>query len=187
MSRINFSTSLLLAPIAYAIHHFEENVVFNFREWRLLYFPDSNALSTELVFMIITSVTLIYVISHNIFQNSASAKSAILFLFASQLHNVLFHAGATLMFQHFSPGLYTALLLYLPVNAFIVYKAFQEKWLTWRSLIALFVVGGVIFWSFEVFGPMIIGLTILVTFVWTIREHTSQKTRHEDNKLAKGN
>lgn len=45
MRDMSFSTALLLAPLAYTLHHFEEHILFNFREWRLLYFPDSNALS----------------------------------------------------------------------------------------------------------------------------------------------
>ena len=74
MDKLNFSNSLLLAPLAYSVHHFEEHILFNFREWRLLYFPDSNALSTELVFMILTTITIIYVLLQNLCESKAAAK-----------------------------------------------------------------------------------------------------------------
>ncbi|MCR9141548.1 MAG: HXXEE domain-containing protein [bacterium] len=166
MKKIPFAISLLFAPLAYTIHHFEEHVIFNFREWRLQYFADNNPLSTEVVFLILTAITLVYIILHQILENKASAQSAILFFMASQVHNVIFHAGGTLYFWHFSPGLYTGVLLYLPVNAFIVYKALQEKWLTPRSLAVLFVLGGLIFWAFEAVGPFPMFATLAATYIW---------------------
>jgi len=52
LSRISFQTALLFAPLAYAFHHIEEHIFFNFRVWRLKYFPDNNHLTTETVFCI---------------------------------------------------------------------------------------------------------------------------------------
>ncbi|TFF89898.1 MAG: hypothetical protein EU548_05755 [Promethearchaeota archaeon] len=62
MDKIDFKISLLLAPLAYAIHHIEEPIIFNFRAWRLIYFPDNNPLPT--VLSIIMAVTLFYIIYH---------------------------------------------------------------------------------------------------------------------------
>lgn len=166
MNKISFGTSLLLAPLAYVFHHYEEHMIFNFRAWRLSYFPDNNALSTEHVFLILTGITLIYILLNQILRSKAAAHSILLFLMASQVHNVFFHAGGTLYFRHFSPGLYTGILLYLPANAFIVYKAFQEKLLNWRSLGTLFVLGGIVFWAFEKLGPAPMTTTIVVTYLW---------------------
>ena len=166
MAKLDFSNALLLAPLAYSVHHFEEHILFNFREWRLLYFPDSNALSTELVFMILTAITLIYVLLQNLFKSKATAMSALLFLMATQVQNALFHLGATIYFWDFSPGLYTALLLYLPVNFLVMKKALEERWVTVKSLMLLFVLGGISFWLFEVFGPLVIGITVLSTLIW---------------------
>ena len=166
MKKVTFTASLLLPPIAYAIHHFEEHILFNFREWRLLYFPDSNPLSTELVFMILTTITLLYIFLHHVFENRATAQSILLFLMASQVHNIIFHAGGTVFFWNFSPGLYTAILLYLPVNIYIVLKAFQENWLSRRSLIIVFLLGGVLFWSFEKLGPLPMIVFLVGTYLW---------------------
>ncbi len=168
MNKISFGTSLLLAPLAYVFHHYEEHMIFDFgfRAWRLLYFPNNNPLSTELVFLILTGITLMYIVLYQTLKSKAAAHSILLFLMASQVQNVFFHAGGTLYFWHFSPGLYTGILLYLPVNAFIVYKAFQEDLLNWRSLGTLFVLGGILFWAFEALGPAAMTTTIVATYLW---------------------
>ena len=111
MNKITFKMALLLAPLAYAVHHFEEHMIFNFRAWRLQYFSDNNPLSTEAVFVILTAIALLYIFLHSIVENKASAQSIILFLMATQVANVFFHAGGTMILGHFSPGLITAILL----------------------------------------------------------------------------
>jgi len=35
-----FKNLIILGPLIYAIHHYEEHVIFNFREWRLRYFHE---------------------------------------------------------------------------------------------------------------------------------------------------
>ena len=92
--------------------------------------------------------------------------SALLFLMATQVQNTLFHLGATIYFWDFSPGLHSALLLYLPVNFLVMKKALEERWFTVKSLMLLFVLGGISFWLFEVFGPLVIGITVLSTLTW---------------------
>jgi hypothetical protein len=165
LKRLTFGTSLLLAPLAYQIHHYEEHVILNFRAWRLLYFPASNPLPTDAVLAIITALTLIYIIIYMLVKSRASAQVAILLLMATQVHNVIYHAGGTLYFRNFSPGLVTALAVYLPVNIIIANKALQEQLVTWKSLSGLFVLGGVLFWLFEFFGPRPMALFVVFTFI----------------------
>lgn len=175
MKRLTFQTALLFAPLAYAIHHFEEHIIFNFRDWRLQYFSDNNPLSTEALFIILTAITLIYIILHAIIENRASAQSVILFLMAAQAANVIFHTGGTILFSHFSPGLITAILLYLPVNFIIAKKASQEGWVTKKSLTILFIFGSLLFGLFELFGPALIATVLFVTYTWIA--YTAIKTR----------
>ena len=59
-----FRNLIILAPLAFALHHFEEHIVFNFREWRLKYFLDNNTLSTEEVLIRLISLLLIIIIIH---------------------------------------------------------------------------------------------------------------------------
>ena len=54
-----FNNLIILGPLAYAIHHFEEHIIFNFREWRLRYFLDNNNISTEAVLSILISILLL--------------------------------------------------------------------------------------------------------------------------------
>jgi hypothetical protein len=168
MLRLPLQTALLLAPLAYAIHHAEEHMLFNFREWRLRYFPDSNALSTEAVFVILTAITLVYILLFTTLRTKLAAWGVLLFLMASQVHNAIFHLGGTLVFQDFSPGLITAVLLYVPVNTLILRAALQDALATPRQLGGLFGVGGILFWAFEFFGPAVLLLTVLATWVWTL-------------------
>jgi hypothetical protein len=109
MPRMSFNTALLLAPLAYAIHHAEEHLIFNFRAWRLKYFPDNNALSTEAILAVLVSVGLIYLLLHATIRTRVSAWVVLIFLMATQVHNAIFHLGTTIIFKDFSPGLITAL------------------------------------------------------------------------------
>jgi len=80
MNKITFKISLLFAPLAYVFHHCEESIIFNFRAWRSLYFPDNKLPSTELMLVILMAISLVYIILHFIVQNRASAQSVIIFL-----------------------------------------------------------------------------------------------------------
>ncbi|MCI0696882.1 HXXEE domain-containing protein [candidate division KSB1 bacterium] len=56
--------------------------------------------------------------------------------------NTLFHAGATIRFGVYCPGLFTALILYLPLFFFISRLAYREGLLTETAgLIALLLAG----------------------------------------------
>ena len=170
MNKITFKISLLFAPLAYVFHHCEESIIFNFRAWRSLYFPDNKLPSTELMLVILMAISLVYIILHFIVQNRASAQSVIIFLMATQVNNMIFHTGGTIVFQDFSPGLITAILLYIPVNIIIAQKALQEGWISKRSLTVLFLLGGLLFWLFEQFGPFPMVIVLLTSYLWITYE-----------------
>ena len=166
MPRLNYQTSLLLAPLAYAIHHAEENVILDFREWRLSYFPDNNALTTEAVLTILMGVTFVYLLFNALLKNKLCAALTIGFLMSSQVSNVIFHAVGTVVFQDYSPGLITGILLYLPVNFLICRAAMSEDLISPRMVFAMFVLGGAIFLLFEAFGPIVLFASTFIT--WAI-------------------
>ena len=170
MNKITFKISLLFAPLAYAFHHYEESIIFNFRAWRSLYFPDNKLPSTELMLLILMVISLVYIILHFIIENKASAQSVIIFLMATQVNNMIFHTGGTIVFQDFSPGLITAILLYIPVNIIIAQKALQEGWISKRSLTAFFFLGGFIFWSFVKLGLLLMVTMLLTSYLWIAYE-----------------
>jgi hypothetical protein len=177
MSRLPFSTALLLAPLVYAIHHAEEHLLLNFRAWRLKYFPDNNALSTEAILAILVSVGSIYLIIHASVRTKVSAWMALTFLMATQVHNAIYHLGATIAFRDFSPGLITAMLLYLPANWLIAKAALKEEWVSPRQLGVIFVAGGILFWAFEFVGPPVLLITTLVTWIWALYSGRASATK----------
>jgi hypothetical protein len=168
MSRLPFSTTLLLAPLIYAIHHAEEHLFLNFRAWRLKYFPDNNALSTEAILAILFSVGLIYLLIHTTVRTKVSAWVTLTFLMATQVHNAIFHLGATIIFRDFSPGLITAMLLYLPANWLLAQAALREDWVSPRQLGVIFLAGGILFWAFEFVGPPVLLVATLATWIWAL-------------------
>ena len=170
MNKITFKISLLFAPLAYAFHHCEESIIFDFRAWRSLYFPDNKLPSTEMMLVILMAISLVYIILHFIVENRASAWSVIIFLMATQVNNMIFHTGGTIVFQDFSPGLITAILLYIPVNIIIARKALQEGWISKHSLTVLFLLGGLIFWSFVKLGLFLMVTVLLTSYLWIAYE-----------------
>ena len=123
---LKFQNLIVLSPLIYAIHHFEEHVLYNFREWRLKYFSDNNAFSTETILIILSSLLLIFIFTHLIKNNRASAHLVLFFLMTTQVVNALFHIFFSFYFKDFSPGAITGTLLYLPVNFRIIQAAFKE-------------------------------------------------------------
>ena len=156
-----FRNLIILGPLIYALHHFEEHIVFNFREWRLKYFLDNNTLSTEEVLLRLTSLLLIVIILHIIKNNKGSAHVVMFFLMATQVVNAFFHIFFSFYFVDFSPGTITAITLYLPVNYLIFRAAFLEGYLGgFSELLLLFIAASVVFTLFELIGPIVIGYTI---------------------------
>jgi hypothetical protein len=184
MLRLPFQTALLLAPLAYALHHIEEHIIFHFRDWRLRYFPDNNQLSTETVLAILMAISLVYLLLHAIRQTRTSAAMAVLFLMSSQVHNAIYHIGGTLMFRDFSPGLITAILLYVPINLIIVRAAIQDGWLKLHQVALLFLGGGLLFWGFEFLGPPPLLATTVAT--WVLILASGQNRLAREQRLATG-
>lgn len=70
--------------------------------------------------------------------------------------------------RDFSPGLITAMLLYVPVNALIMRSALAEGWVSGTTLWILFVAGGALFWGFEVIGPPVLLAGVTATWAWAL-------------------
>ena len=147
-------------------------MVFNFIEWKLKYFYHSAAaLSTEAILSILVCVLIGFVLLHLVKNNKASAYVILYVLFTIEIINALFHIFFSLFYSDFSPGTITAVLVYLPGNYLIVRAAFQEGYL--KSYIEygyIALLGTTTFVLFEIYGPVIIGLSIicsLLYFAWS--------------------
>ena len=164
-----FKNLIVLGPLIYAIHHFEEHVMFNFREWRLKYFLDNNTLLTEEVLIRLISLLLIVTFMHLIKNNRGSAHIVLFFLMTTQVVNALFHIFFSFYFSDFSPGAITGTVLYLPVNYLIFKAAFREGFVkSYFEIVILFIAGVITFTLFELLGPQVIGLSLI---------HISEPTR----------
>ena len=164
-----FKNLIILGPLIYVIHHFEEHIIFNFREWRLKYFLDNNSLSTEEVLLRLLAVLLIWVFIHSIKKNRASAHVILFFLMTTQVVNAIFHVFFSFYFLDFSPGAITGVLLYLPVNYFIFKAALNEGYLDNRKdLVYLFILAAFTFGLFEMIGPKVMQMVALLSIAYYI-------------------
>jgi hypothetical protein len=167
-----FKNLIVLGPLIYAIHHFEEHIIFNFIEWKLQYFHHSAAaLSTEAILSILTCILLIFILLHLVKNNRASAHVILFLLFAIQVINAFYHIFFSFYFSDFSPGAITSVLLYLPVNFLIFQAAFKEGYIkSFFEFGCIAFLGTIAFVLFEIFGPIIIVLAVifsLIYFVWS--------------------
>ncbi|MDB2518465.1 HXXEE domain-containing protein [Gammaproteobacteria bacterium] len=164
-----FKNLIVLGPLIYAIHHFEEHVIFNFREWRLSYFSDNNSITTEAILIILISQLLIFIFLHLIKNNRGSAHIVLFFLMTTQVINAFFHIFFSFYFNDFSPGAITAVLLYLPVNYFIIKAAFRDGYIkSYVELLILFLSGIATFTLFEMIGPKVLGYALILMPVYYI-------------------
>ena len=162
-----FRNLIVLGPLVYLIHHFEEHIIFNFREWRLSYFADNNTLSTEEVLIRLSVVLLVAIYIHLIKQNRASAHVVLFFLMTTQVVNACFHIFFSFYFQDFSPGAITGVLLYLPVNYLILSAATKEGYIGGiKEIIYLFVIGLATFTIFELIGPAVMQGAVLFATIY---------------------
>ena len=162
-----FRNLIVLGPLVYLIHHFEEHIIFNFREWRLSYFADNNTLSTEEVLIRLSIVLLVAIYIHLIKQNRASAHVVMFFLMTTQVVNACFHIFFSFYFQDFSPGAITGVLLYLPINYLILSAAIKEGYIgDIKEIIYLFVIGLATFTIFELIGPAVMQGAVLFATVY---------------------
>jgi hypothetical protein len=164
-----FKNLIVLGPLIYAIHHFEEHILFNFREWRTNYFSDNNFIATEAILIILISQLLIFIFIHLIKNNRASAHLVLFFLMTTQVINAFFHVFFSFYFNDFSPGAITAVLLYLPVNYFIIRDAFREGYIkSYVELLILFLSGITTFTLFEMMGPQVLGYALILMPIYYI-------------------
>ena len=164
-----FKNLIILGPLIYVIHHFEEHIIFNFREWRLKYFLDNNSLTTEEVLLRLLAVLLIWVFIHSIKRNRASAHIILFFLMTTQVVNAIFHIFFSFYFLDFSPGAITGVFLYLPVNYFIFKAALNEGYLNNRKdAVYLFILAALTFGLFEMIGPKVMQMVTLLSIAYYI-------------------
>ena len=163
----DFRNLIILSPLSYVIHHYEEHIIFNFREWRLSYFLDNNPLSTEEVLIRLLAVMLIIIFLHFIKRDKPSAHIILFFLMTTQIVNAFFHVFFSFYFLDFSPGAITGVLLYLPINYFIFKSALKEGLIGSKKEIGyLFILGACTFTLFELIGPQVMLSALILSVIY---------------------
>ena len=158
-----FSNLIVLSPLIYLVHHYEEHIIFNFKEWRLSYFLDNNPLTSEEMLIRLAAFLLIIIFVHQIKQNRASALLVLYFVMTTQVVNAIFHVFFSFYFADFSPGAITGVLLYLPINYLIYKAAMNEGDIKYNvEILILFILGAATFALFEAFGPAVTAVSIFL-------------------------
>jgi hypothetical protein len=60
------------------------------------------------------------------------------FVFAMLL-NVIYHVAATLGLREYAPGVVTAVLINIPVMWYLLWRVFDERWVTWPKALLAFI------------------------------------------------
>jgi drug/metabolite transporter (DMT)-like permease len=96
--------------------------------------------------LVITGLAYLAAISYFIWPQAELVKWIFIGFLGSMIMNALFpHLIATLIMKKYAPGLGTALLLNIPVNALILSHMYTENTVTtWELVLSTVVVGGLI-------------------------------------------
>jgi hypothetical protein len=99
--------------------------------------------STEFRIAAVLLAILAYLVTYwSIRSGRESIGTYVLIGFAfAMLLNVIYHVGATIGLHEYAPGVVTAVLVILPVMAYLLRRTFREQWVTWpRALLAFTIV-----------------------------------------------
>ena len=129
-SRLSFRRLVWLFPIAYVLHVLEE--LPRFTAWAIRYanpgFTMRDYLTVHLAGVVV-AVTAPLIISY--FSNRFVVFVFFTFVFTpAAFFNILFHAGATVVFGVYCPGLITALTVYPSVWLLVSRSALRERLLS---------------------------------------------------------
>jgi len=146
-----FREIVWLAPLAYAVHILEE--FWRFPLWASTHFAPG---FTTHRFVVANAVIMVVLLGLTALV-SAVRERAVDFVYfcwlAGQLfHNALFHMGTTAYFGVYSPGLLSAILLYLPVCYCVARAAYREARIDNAEGAAALVVGAAGMFSLVYFG-----------------------------------
>ena len=173
-TEITFRKVIWLAPLAYFIHQIEETI-YNFPSWRYRYTGLSNPLPIPIFFTILMCLSLVYIIFHYKWTNQATALVLLTPQIASQFHNGLYHLIGTIYFGVYSPGLITGLILYISLSCLMIFKAYQDNYINKITGFIIIIASGVLFWTFEFIGPIIIVIyqiiVILILIIYYRKLH----------------
>lgn len=142
LGRLSYRQAIWLAPLAYAVHIVEEAQ--QFPTWASTHFAagftTAQFVKNNLIVMAALIALTLLVTLH------PRRWTALLHFFqlsAGLFHNAFFHMGATAYLGVYSPGLLSAILLYLPVCYHITKLGHRQGLLPNIPALAVFVLAGI--------------------------------------------
>jgi uncharacterized protein with HXXEE motif len=130
-----------LAPLAYAVHVAEENSQ-RFGDWMRVHIAPG---FTTAAFVTVNTVAMTALVSLTALASASTGRSFVLpyFALASALMfwNALVHIGATVHFGVYSPGVVSAVLVYLPSFCVLARLASREGRLTKVTITTALAIG----------------------------------------------
>lgn len=142
LSNLRFRHIVWLFPIAYALHVLEE--LPRFTAWAQRY---ANSSFTMRDYLVIHLSGILMACAAPVVLRWVGNRLVIFIFFTfiftpAVCFNVFFHAGATIVFRAYSPGLLTALTLYPPLFYLVSRQALHEGLLTNRMAMIAFALAG---------------------------------------------
>ncbi|USK71033.1 HXXEE domain-containing protein [Peribacillus asahii] len=101
---------------------------------------------SEFHFAVIVITTLAYLsaFSYLLIPESDFAKWIFIGFVGSMIFNAIFpHLIATVLMKRYAPGLFTGVLLNIPINSLIIYQMFEGDLILWKELIISTLVIGI--------------------------------------------
>ncbi len=146
-----FRRVVWVAPIAYAVHILEE--FWRFPLWVNSHFTPGYTTATFVIANAIIMVALVGLTATvSVLRANAADFLYFCWLSGQLFHNALFHLGTTAYFGVYSPGLLSAILLYLPVSYYIARAAHRENRIGNTGGFAALAVGAAGMFSLAYFG-----------------------------------
>ena len=90
-----------------------------------------------LALIVVTALPFVLLAAHRRERAQQVALFALLALASALLLNVVWHVGWSFVFQGYTPGVVTAILVLLPAVAHVLWCAWRERWFQERVLWAL--------------------------------------------------
>jgi len=146
-----FRQIIWVAPLTYGVHIAEE--LWRFPAWASTYFAPG---FTTQRFVVSNAIIMLLLVGLTALVSAVKLRVVDFVYFcwlSGQLfHNALFHMGTTAYFGVYSPGVLSAILLYLPICYFIARAANREGRLTNTAGVGALIVGAAGMGSLVYFG-----------------------------------
>lgn len=123
----SFLTAIWLLPIALAFHELEEWNILGWEQRNFLNVPAKTNTSVRTFLVFFTLLGFLWAALAALPNNPTIAAFVILPFAAGALLNALQHLFYTLYFKQYSPGVITAVVLYLPIVGYLTARAIKEN------------------------------------------------------------